>query len=205
MDFRIEQRGETRFVYVLPFSETKALVEFTVFSPDLLPAEEYDAELRRYLDKYLNVSRYEVHETEFGVIPMTDYSFPSRAEGRLIHIGTAGGFVKASSGYAFKRTQRKVRAFVAAWERQGHPDPAMLRSPRLFRIFDSIFLRVLANRNELGSVIFTSLFRKLPPALVLRFLDEDTSMVENLRLVSAPPTGPFLRAFWQQLKVLWRV
>ena len=203
MDFRIEQAGETRFVYVLPFSETQALVEFTVFSPALLPAPAYDAALREYLQGYLNVSDFSLLEEEFGVIPMTDYPFPSRQEGKLFHIGTAGGFVKASSGYAFKRTQRKVRALVDAWEKNGSPDPAYLRSPWLFRVFDSIFLRVLANQNGLGRRIFSDLFRQLPPALVLRFLDEDSTFAENLRLVSAPPTRPFLKALWQQLPK-WR-
>lgn len=204
MDFRIEQRGETRFVYVLPFSETRALVEFTVFSPALLSAEEYRSELEGYLHKFLKINSFEILEEEFGVIPMTDFPFPAVQEGKLMHIGTAGGFVKASSGYAFKRTQRKIRAFADAWERTGMPNPAMLRSPWLFRAFDSIFLRVLANRNDLGSIIFTRLFQKLPATLVLRFLDEDSGWKENLRLISAPPTFPFLKAFWQQLPFLHR-
>lgn len=194
MDFRIEQQGETRFVYVLPFSPTRALVEFTVFSPALLASEAYDAALRRYLSDFLNIHAFQIEEEEFGVIPMTDYPFPSRAEGKVIHIGTAGGFVKASSGYAFKRTQRKVRAFADAWERTGRPDARVFRSPRTFRLFDSILLRVLHRQNELGHDIFKSLFQKLPPTLVLRFLDEDSSPWENLRLVSAPPARPFLRA-----------
>ena len=194
MDFRIEQQGETRFVYVLPFSPTRALVEFTVFSPALLAPEAYDAALRRYLSDFLNVRAFEIDETEFGVIPMTDYPFPSRAEGKVIHIGTAGGFVKASSGYAFKRTQRKVRAFVDVWERTGSPDARVFRSPRTFRQFDSILLRVLHRQNGLGHDIFKSLFQQLPPTLVLRFLDEDSTPWENLRLVSAPPAWPFLRA-----------
>ena len=133
------------------------------------------------------------------MIPMTDFPFPARQEGKVIHIGTAGGFVKASSGYAFKRTQRKVRAFVDAWERTGRPDARTFQSPRIFRLFDSIFLRVLRDRNELGHVIFSNLFQKLPPTLVLRFLDEDSTPLENLRLVAAPPARPFLRAFFQLL------
>jgi len=199
MDFRIEQQGETRFVYVLPFSETHALVEFTVFSPALLAPETYDHELRRYLSDFLKINDFQIEEQEFGVIPMTDFSFPARQEGRVFHIGTAGGFVKASSGYAFKRTQRKVRAFVDAWERSGRPNARMFQSPWIFQVFDSIFLRVLHDRNELGSIIFKNLFQKLPPTLVLRFLDEDSSAFENLRLVSAPPAGPFLRAFFKKL------
>ncbi|MBK9337091.1 MAG: lycopene cyclase [Lewinellaceae bacterium] len=199
MDFRIEQHGETRFVYVLPFSENRALVEFTVFSPAMLPPETYDQELRRYLSAFLKINDFEIKEEEFGVIPMTDFPFPARQEGKVIHIGTAGGFVKASSGYAFKRTQRKVRAFVDAWERTGRPDARTFQSPRIFRLFDSIFLRVLRDRNELGHVIFSNLFQKLPPTLVLRFLDEDSTPLENLRLVAAPPARPFLRAFFQLL------
>lgn len=199
MDFRIPQQGETRFVYVLPFSKTHALVEFTVFSPALLAADTYDQELRQYLRDYLKIADFKIEEEEFGVIPMTDFPFPARQEGRVIHIGTAGGFVKASSGYAFKRTQRKVRAFADAWERTGNPDARVFQSPWIFRVFDSIFLRVLHNRNELGSVIFRKLFQKLPSALVLRFLDEDSSALDNLRLVSAPPAGPFLRALFHNL------
>lgn len=200
MDFRIAQRGETRFVYVLPFSETRALIEFTVFSPALLEAEAYDTALRDYLRDFLNLETFAVEESEFGVIPMTDYPFPNRAEGKVLHIGTAGGFVKASSGYAFKRTQRKVRAFVDAWERTGVPDAATFRSPRLFRLFDSILLHVLQRQNDLGSRIFTNLFQKLPADLVFRFLDEDSSFWENLRLVSAPPAPPFLRAVWDLVR-----
>lgn len=109
MDYRLDQHDETRFVYVLPFSETRALVEFTVFSPSLCPAEVYDNELRRYISEVLKIQDFSVEEEEFGVIPMTDLPLSPLGGSKLINIGTAGGFVKASSGYAFLRTQRKIR------------------------------------------------------------------------------------------------
>lgn len=199
MDFRIEQQGETRFVYVLPLSPHRALVEFTIFSPALLPAAAYDEALRQYLHQYLGLRQYEVAEEEFGIIPMTDYAFPKRAEGRIIHIGTAGGFVKASSGYAFKRTLRRARAFVSAWAQKGAPDTRHLHTRPLFHLLDSVLLRVLHDQNDLGGVVFTSLFRKLPPALVLRFLDEDSSWLDIVRVVSAPPSWPFSRALLEVL------
>ncbi len=198
MDFRIEQHGETRFVYVLPFSARKALVEFTVFSPSLLPSETYDLELQGYLNKYLNIKNFSIEEEEFGIIPMTDLPFPVTMEGRTIHIGTAGGFVKASSGYAFLRTQRRIRAFVDAWEKTGEPDPGVMQSRLRFRILDSIFLRVLADRGELGEEVFLRLFKKLPAATVLRFLDEDATFTDILKVIGAPPTLPFLRAALRQ-------
>ena len=204
MDYRLEQQGETRFVYVLPFSETRALVEFTVFSPSLCPAEEYDQELNKYIRHQLKIADFKVVEREFGVIPMTDRPFPT-TEGRLTHIGTAGGFVKASSGYAFLRTQRRLRAFVDAWERSGTPDPTLLRSAWRYRFFDSVMLRVLHDRTVSGKDFFTGLFRQLPAPLVFRFLDEDANFFETLRLLSAPPTLPFTRAAWKQIPLFFKL
>ncbi len=194
MDFRMEQQGETRFVYVLPLSTHRALVEFTLFSRRLLPIAAYDEALKHYLKAWLRLSAFTVEEEEFGIIPMTDYSFPLSYGSRIIHIGTAGGFVKASSGYAFKRTLRRARAFVRHWADEGHPSTEPLRTKPIFRFLDRILLRVLRDQNDLGCRIFTDLFKKLPPTTVLRFLDEDTNCRENLRIVSAPPTLPFLRA-----------
>lgn len=194
MDFRIEQQGETRFVYVLPLSEKEALVEFTVFSAKLLPDETYDAELRDYISRYLNLPDAEILETEFGVIPMTNFPFEPKVRGRMLHIGTAGGYVKASSGYAFKRTLRRTRALVAHWEATGSPAGFDARPPRSYRLFDSIFLRVLQDRNELGAQVFANLFGKLPPTLVLRFLDEDASAFEMFRIMLSAPRLPFIKA-----------
>lgn len=205
MDFRVSQQGETRFVYVLPFSVTEALVEFTVFSPALLPPDAYDEALAVYLRQYLQLHDFTVVEEEFGVIPMTDWSFGPRREGRVFHIGTAGGFVKASSGYAFLRTQRRLRAFLDHWEQTGRPDESLLRSQKRFRILDSIFLRVLADRGELGHDVFRRLFQRLPAPTVLRFLDEDATFADILRVVSAPPVLPFLVAAFRQIPRYYQV
>jgi len=204
MDYRLEQHGETRFVYVLPFSETRALVEFTVFSPALCPAEEYDAELRRYIAEVLKIKVYSVEEEEFGVIPMTDLPLSPYGEGRVINIGTAGGFVKASSGYAFLRTQRKLRAFVDDWEKSGVPNPSLLQSSWGFRAMDSIMLRVLREGSVSGKEFFSQLFQKLPAPLVFRFLDEDATFSEVFRVLSAPPAWPFFKTACRQIPFLLR-
>ena len=36
MDFSIDQNFTTQFMYILPFSKTEALVEYTLFSENLL-------------------------------------------------------------------------------------------------------------------------------------------------------------------------
>ena len=72
MDFDIPQKNSTRFIYVLPFSKTKALVEYTLFSPNELKKDEYLNSIKSYL-KNLNSGNYEVVETEQGSIPMTNF------------------------------------------------------------------------------------------------------------------------------------
>ncbi|MCC6413660.1 MAG: lycopene cyclase [Saprospiraceae bacterium] len=199
MDFRVDQNGATRFVYVLPFSPTRALVEYTLFSPELLKETDYDDALKNYLIQYLNINQYQIEETEFGIIPMTDAVFPAILEGRVINIGTAGGFVKGSSGYAFKRTQRKLQALVNDWGQQGAPNPALLASDPHFRFFDSVLLKVLQQKGDLGGEVFKRMFRDLPATTVFRFLDEDSTLVENLRVMATAPKGVFTLAAFKQM------
>ena len=49
MDFDLPQKQETRFMYLLPFSPNEALVEYTLFSKDLLEDEEYETAINDYL------------------------------------------------------------------------------------------------------------------------------------------------------------
>ncbi|MEG2100388.1 MAG: lycopene cyclase family protein, partial [Flavobacterium sp.] len=74
MDFSVEQKGNTRFMYVLPASTTEALVEYTLFSEKRLSTEEYESEIQVYLEK-LGIQKYEIQEKEQGSIPMTCYPF----------------------------------------------------------------------------------------------------------------------------------
>jgi len=50
MDFRIDQASDVRFVYVLPFSKNKALVEATLFSKEIADKKLYEDMLRQYLE-----------------------------------------------------------------------------------------------------------------------------------------------------------
>src|SRR3970282_2816363 len=72
MDFSVEQKGNTRFMYVLPISKTEALLEYTLFSHNHLKKEEYETEIKKYIQN-LGITNYEIIEKELGSIPMTCY------------------------------------------------------------------------------------------------------------------------------------
>ncbi len=71
MDFRLDQKHGTTFMYVLPTSPTEALIEYTLFTEKILKKEEYQAALKDYVRDQLNLESYELLHTEFGIIPMS--------------------------------------------------------------------------------------------------------------------------------------
>jgi len=197
MDFRLHQHESTRFFYVLPLSEKMALIEFTVFSEDLLEPSEYAEELSRYISGKLNIHEYSILEEENGCIPMTDFSFPS-LDGRVLNIGTAGGLTRGSTGYTFYFIQKHSAAIVDALH-NNLPLPNG-RSSRMTNFLDSIFLKVLANQKIQAEQIFSSLFKKNSTANVLEFLNGETNMLANLKIVSSLPAVPFIKATIMQEK-----
>ena len=49
MDYRLKDGEQTTFTYVLPFSETTALVEFTYFTSQLVNEDTYDSFIKTYI------------------------------------------------------------------------------------------------------------------------------------------------------------
>lgn len=192
MDFRIDQHGDCRFVYVLPFDEYSALIEYTIFNDRLLPDSEYDESIRQYISRFLFTGAYEITETEFGVIPMSDVPAPENPSEHIVRIGTSGGYTKPSTGYTFQRTQRYLQELVRSLQETGRP---VRTNDRLWsgfkRLQDSILLNVLENKRYGAADFFTRLYVRNPPAQVFRFLDEDTTLTEDLRIMSTVPLLPF--------------
>ena len=197
MDFRVHQDHGTTFAYVLPFSETKALVEYTLFSKTLLEQQQYDAELKKYLSDILKLENYIVSNTEFGVIPMTNRKFEFQNHG-VFNIGTAGGQTKASSGYTFQFIQKQSKQ-IADCLANGDSLFTIFDPPKRFRFYDNTLLHILYNNKLQGKKIFTTLFQKNKPQAVLRFLDNETSLKDELRIISSLPTWPFLKAAFKQV------
>lgn len=197
MDFRISQKHGTAFVYVLPFTKTSALVEYTLFTKGLLSPEEYDAGLKEYIESFLGVASYVVSEQEFGVIPMTDKKFSFYHDGAF-QIGTAGGQTKSSSGYTFqfiqKHSQQIMEGLIAGQPLTSIPGPS-----RRFRFYDNVFLNILYHNRIAGKQVFTDLFKKNNSRQVLSFLDNESSVKDELKIISSLPTLPFLRAAISQL------
>ncbi len=193
-DFRTPQRGAMRFCYVLPYAPDRALVEYTLFSAHSLPLAEYADALRTYIRDVLHIHEYRILDEERAAIPMTDAPFPRRAGRRVMATGTRGGRVKGSTGYAFQRIQLDSAAIVRSLQTHGHPF-AVPTPPRRYHTFDTLLLHILERRGGLGAPIFTALFKNNSIHRLFRFLDEEGTLWENIRLMASVPSWPFVQAW----------
>lgn len=195
MDFRTSQQHGATFFYVMPTSSTEALVEYTLFTPDLLEQEEYNAALKQYIHQNLNITNYEVMHEEFGIIPMTNNKFQKR-NGSIINIGTAGGQVKASSGYAFKFIQKQSQQIATSLAKQ---QEIKLSSSKKFQYYDSVFLNVLSNHPQKGAEIFSKIFANNLPETIFRFLDNESGITDDLKIITPLTSTAFIKAGMQEL------
>ena len=198
MDFRVSQQHGTTFMYVMPTSPTTALVEYTLFTEQLLPQNAYETALKEYISTTLGIADYKISHEEFGVIPMTNQLFPLQDE-RIIYTGIAGGQAKGSSGYAFQFIQKRTKQIVDSLVKNGSVSLQRTFIDKKFHLFDSVLLNVLHHQKMNGGEIFSRIFKHNPPQRVLRFLDNETNFVEDLQIMRSVPTGIFLPAAIQEL------
>jgi len=192
MDFDTRQHDGTSFFYVLPDQPDRALVEHTMFSLDTRSDAFHDDQIRARLEA-LGAGDVSIDRREYGSIPMEDRSLSQRWGAHIWNIGTVGGRTKPTTGYTFQRIHAQTRHLVDGWASGRGPQP-LPGAPARFGFADRILLNILHHRPELGRPIFERLFRATSIDDVLTFLDEESSLAADARLVSRLPWSPFLRA-----------
>jgi len=197
MDYRLKDGEQTTFTYVLPLSKTKALVEFTYFTANVVKEEIYDKYIKKYISEILKISDYKIIETESGSIPMTNFPFENYSTKKITKIGTAGGWVKGSTGYSFKHTEKKVAKIIENLKQNKQPSKNLFKQK--YKFYDKIFLKVLHDENEKGKWIFEQFYAKNSIETMFRFLDEESSFLEEFKIMKSLFSLAFIKAFFKTL------
>ena len=197
MDYRLKDNNQTTFTYILPFSETEALVEFTYFTSEVVDEDIYDSYIKTYIIEYLKIKNYTIIETEMGQIPMTNFPFEAYSTKKITKIGTGGGWVKGSTGYSFKHTEKKVAQIINNIK-TNQPISKNLFKKR-FKFYDKVFLKVLNDENEKGEWVFQQFYGKNSIQNMFRFLDEESSFLEEVKIMWSLFSWSFIKAFFKTL------
>lgn len=206
MDFDVPQKNGVTFMYLLPYSPTKALIEYTVFSEQALPPEQYEDEIENYIGRLLLKSGnpdsgYRILRKERGEIPMSPGRLSPWYCKQVYTLGIAGGHAKPSTGYTFSRVQKRARQLVAALEK-GEKLPYNWPSSYRFRVYDLMLLYQLKHHPDISLAIFKELFEHNTMDRVFEFLDEQTNFLQELTLFSTLPYAPFFQSIWRMRRAI---
>ncbi len=197
MDYSLKDGNQTTFTYILPFSKNEALVEFTYFTSQIVNEKTYDSYIKRYIKDYLKIESYSIIETEKGQIPMTNFPFEKFNTKKITKIGTGGGWVKGSTGYSFKHTEKKVAKIIENIKANKTPSNGLFKSR--FKFYDKVFLKVLKDENHKGEWVFQQFYDKNPIQTMFRFLDEESTFLEELKIMWSLFSWSFIKAFFKTL------
>jgi len=194
MDF---QACETHvaFVYLLPISHDRLLVEWTEFLP---PGEssDCDGKLHQWLEQQ-NLTDRHVLRTESGRLPM----FVPRSLNRGdcgIPAGIRGGWMRPSTGYHFASCQRCSESMAkqllhaslsGQWQlKPERPTPVWLRW------MDRVFMRSLQREPSRAADWFMSMFQATSGDQMARFMNDQPRWDDAIGFAASLPKWPFLRS-----------
>lgn len=192
MHFPDGQFTANEFFYILPFNETTALVEYTLYTTQDTSIKDLKDKLISYLSGTLTCS-YEVLFQEQGAIPMTTKIHGKASNQNIIDIGSIAGCIKPSTGYTFYDIQKHSEALVQQLVKEERLFKGWIRKSR-FEFYDNILLNIAKKWPENLPSIFAQMFQKNQGQQVLRFLHEETSIWEDLQILGRFKFGIFIKS-----------
>ncbi|WP_084125585.1 lycopene cyclase family protein [Demequina sp. NBRC 110054] len=222
MDFRTAQDRGVAFMHVLPTSARVALVERTVFASGGAEGEiDHEPHLLRYLDEVLGAPDAEWSVVQGGTIPLDVPARSVPGVAGLTLLGSPAGAVKASTGYAFARIQAHSARIAAAMvqdaararddargaddatpagggEAPARGDGVDVRGPassRWYARLDRALLTAVREDPDGARRVLEELLLRATPEQLLRFLDEDLPLRQQLSLGARLPYSVFPRAY----------
>jgi lycopene beta-cyclase len=197
MDAEVAQRGGFRFMYVLPLSADRVLIEDTAFADH---AALDDDAARRAIAAYAagrGFTAARVVREERGVLPMPWSGGPTPRPSWPLAAGYRGGFFHPATGYSLPIAARLAAALASAPGDGGGAALAQLcdrlaPQQRYARALNRLAFRWFqpADRWHVFARFYT-----LPEPTIRRFYALDMGALDRARiLVGRPPRGFSLRA-----------
>lgn len=195
MDFRTESSIPFDFFYILPFSEKEALIEYTAYSKNLISYDSLESHLKKYLKKKFEENPFEITYVEKGTIPMSTKQTSYSESDKIIPIGTKAGWTKPSTGYTFYQIQTNCQFIVKRLEENKIDKLIINRKPR-FKFYDNVLLNIAHRWPEKLKYVFLNMFGSSSSDLIFRFLSEETTFWEELKILSRLKFSIFLKSLF---------
>ena len=180
-----EEKNLLHFIYILPFSHNKALVESTVFSKETFKISWYRKKIMDYLSQK-KISKLEECSTEKGIIPMFFVEEKRPSSPNIFNIGIRGGACKPSTGYAFSFLIKQIQLLKKSKKNYVNTHKFLERK------MDKIFINFLKNNNENGQS-FIKLASNLNGDEFQSFMMGESNLFTKLKIIKSMPKLTFIK------------
>jgi lycopene beta-cyclase len=193
MDARVDQIDGYRFVYVLPFSRRRVLIEDTYYS--LSPQLETDV-LRQRVLGYASLHGYAVKSVvreEQGVLPIPTHESQARHDAvSAIPIGMRAGWFHPTTGYSLPMAARFAELVSRCSPEELHDvagsfSNAHRKNARFARFLNRLLFRAFAPENRRHVL---ERFYGLADDVIARFYALESSRMDRAHILCGrPPRG----------------
>jgi lycopene beta-cyclase len=178
-------------MYILPLAQHSYLFEWTRFSREPGEHEEITAQLMQWLATNTGTGN-SLGRRECGSLPMAPCMVKADPGSRIITAGTAGGSMRAATGYAFHAIQRWADQCQASLVAGG--PPVAPKQNQLLNFMDEVFLRALQQNSAFSESILCALFSRTEPDALIRFLTGLPRSSDLWSVIQSLPWLPFIKA-----------
>ncbi len=203
MDASVDQRDGYRFVYVLPFSPTRLLIEDTRYSnSDSLDLQELTKDVSAYAtDQNWSIKR--VVRSEHGILPIAlahdIESFWNERRLDIPEVGMRAALFHPVTGYSLPEAVRVANLVAEAWPVASTELALLIRAHARKRWSQQWFYRLLSRLLFRAAVpdqrhLVLRRFYKLPQPLIERFYAGRTSVKDIIRILIGKPPVPIRSA-----------
>lgn len=199
MDIEQHFKNGLGFIYVLPVTPNRALIEYTVFCEQAMSANSLQPYLDLALSRYTKHAEYKVLRKECGQLPMGNQTVKKSDDPSYIFAGLYAGAARPSSGYAFQRIQGWAKLCAQSWSQHQSFIPAP-KDPALTAMMDDIFLHVLKSNPAAAATLFFSFFSKAKLISTIRFLSDHATITDLGSIIFSMPTVLFLKSLPSYVK-----
>ena len=177
-----KKRNTFNFMYILPYTSRRALIETTYFSSNLHSKNTYMKDIKNYLSKNFKGLEYNLKYSESGVIPM--FKFNQINLKNYIKIGTAGNWVKQSTGYSLQNSFIYSKQLVDCILQKKN---LRIRVNPLTDFLDRIYCNFLKNNPDDSQQFFQMFFLKNQLKTIVNFLTNTVNSWEIFKIIISLP------------------
>lgn len=203
MDASVDQFDGYRFIYLLPFSPTRILIEDTRYSDgEALDLQALAADVSAYAEAQGWSVKRAVRE-EHGVLPIAlaydAEKFWAKRPADVPQAGMRAGLFHPTTGYSLPEAVRVANLVASHWPIRSAPLAALIRDHAMKRFRAQRFYRLL-NRMLFRAAepsrrhLVLQRFYRLPQPLIERFYAGRTTAWDICRILVGKPPVPVHRA-----------